>query len=87
MHTLPICSGVHQVPCFAPQSKFSKLVCPTCRARLTVGERRTALEELRMLFARARAPFVINMWEGEAKVGLVRSCMLSSICLTAFWRV
>ena len=23
-----------------------------------------------MLFARARAPFVINMWEGEAKVGL-----------------
>ena len=36
-----------------------------------MGERRTALEELRMLFARARASFVINMWEGEAKVGLL----------------
>ena len=33
-----------------------------------MGERRVALEELRMLFTRARAPFVINMWEGEAKV-------------------
>jgi len=46
-----------------------------------VGERRTALEELRMLFARARAPFVINMWEGEAKVGCSQVADWLSMCI------